>query len=238
MREPVWARLAAHRKLRRPLSVERIVSAAMALTDREGLAAITIRRLAAELDASPMALYRHLASKDDVFDLLVDAAYAEITLPEHGSGEWRRDLGHAARTMRAAVNRHPWLVARLAEGPCLGPHALAHQEFCLAALDGLGLDISAMMSIVGMLSGYAINAAQFESAEAELNRRSGGSEHERQVAAGPYIERVVLASGQYPMLARWVREGEYADPDQLFELGLACLMDGVEVRLLRRLSVP
>jgi hypothetical protein len=128
------------------------------------------------------------------------------------------------------------LVARLAEGPCLGPHALAYQEFCLAALDGLGLDISTMMSIVGMVTGYAINAAQFESAEADLNRPSGGSERERRAAAGPYIERAVLASGQYPILARWILEGEDADADELFELGLACVMDGVEVRLLRGIS--
>jgi AcrR family transcriptional regulator len=58
----------------------------MDLADREGLAAITVRRLAADLDASPMALYRYVDTKDDVLELLVDAAYAEMTLPQHPSG--------------------------------------------------------------------------------------------------------------------------------------------------------
>src|ERR1700716_1882023 len=92
----------------RPLSIDRIVAAAMALADREGLAAITIRRLAVDLDAAPMALYRYVDTKDDVLELLVDAAYADMTLPEHPSGAWRSDLRTAAHAVRATVKRHPW----------------------------------------------------------------------------------------------------------------------------------
>jgi hypothetical protein len=91
-----------------------------------------------------------------------------------------------------------------------------------------------MMAVVGMVSGYAINAAQFESGEADLERRSGRSEEERRAAAGPYVQEAVVSSGRYPLLARWTAEGQDANPDERFELGLACLMDGVEVRLTSR----
>lgn len=232
-REPIWLRLARSPRPQ-PLSIDRIVHAAMELADREGLEAITIRRLAAAVHASPMALYRYVASKDDVFELLVDAAYAEMVLPEHVRGQWRQDLRAAAIAIRATVNKHPWLPSLLAAGPSIGPHALLHSEFCLAALDGLGLDITTMMSIAGMVTGFSVSFAASESAETELNQRSGTSEEDRRAAAGPYIEREVLASGRFPFLARWVMEGLDSDSDELFDLGLDCVMDGIEARLMRR----
>src|SRR5215472_17170396 len=96
------------------LSLERIVAAAVQVADAEGLAAVSMSRVAAELGAAPMSLYRHVSAKDELLTLMLDAAYGPYPAqpqPEAGPEPgWRAGLSKWAWAMRAATQRHPWVL--------------------------------------------------------------------------------------------------------------------------------
>src|SRR5688500_7650003 len=92
---------------RPPLSAERILRAAIKLADRQGLAALSMRKLATTLKVEPMSLYHHVASKDELLDGMVDQVIGEITLPERG-GDWRSAMRARAVSALAVMSAHPW----------------------------------------------------------------------------------------------------------------------------------
>ncbi|MEU7407444.1 TetR/AcrR family transcriptional regulator C-terminal domain-containing protein, partial [Streptomyces sp. NPDC044948] len=107
-----------------PLDRERIVAAAVALADEGGLEAVSLRKVAARLNAGPMRLYGYISTKAELFDLMVDEVYAEI-LPEERPGDWREALHGLAHRTRQAALRHAWLADLLGGRPALGPNGLA-----------------------------------------------------------------------------------------------------------------
>src|SRR5262245_62033753 len=104
-------------------SREQITAAAITIADADGLDAISMRRLAREVDAGVMSLYRYFDSKDDLFELMSDAVQGETPVPDLPSGDWRADLTAIAQAQRAAVHRHPWLVS-LTGRPSFGPNTV------------------------------------------------------------------------------------------------------------------
>lgn len=211
-----------------PLDRERIVAAAVALADEAGLAAVSVRKVAARLDAGPMRLYGYISAKDELFDLMVDAVYAEI-LPEEPPRDWREALhGLAHRTRRAAL-RHHWLADLLGGRPALGPNSLAVGEAVLAALDGLA-DIDTVMRAVETVSAYSTGAIRREIADLRAEHATGLSQHEWQRARGPHVTRV-LATGRFPALARAVHDGRHVDAEESFATGLDWVLDAVAARL-------
>lgn len=201
--------------------------AAIELADSEGVAALSIRKLAARLGAGAMSLYWYVASKDDLIDLIVDAVYGEVALPAQPSGDWRRDLAEVARGSRGLMHRHPWLAALVGNRALLGPNALRRIDYSLATLDPLGLDISSMMGLLGTINAYVTGFVLNELGEAETRRRTGLTDQEFRLSAAPYVQEHVIASGRYPHLARYVLEGEDRDADAEFAFGLDCLLDGI-----------
>lgn len=211
-----------------PLDRERIVAAAVALADEGGLAAVSVRKVAARLDAGPMRLYGYISTKDELFDLMVDAVSAEI-LPEERPGDWREALhGLAHRTRRAAL-RHPWLADLLGGRPALGPNGLAVTESTLAALDGLA-DVDTVMRAVETVSAYVTGAIRREVADLRAERDTGLSKAEWQRARGPHVTRI-LATGRFPALAKAVHEGSHVDAEASFTTGLDWVLDAVAARL-------
>ncbi|MFD6187807.1 TetR/AcrR family transcriptional regulator [Streptomyces sp. NPDC060275] len=213
-----------------PLDRERIVDAAVALADEGGLAAVSVRKVAARLDAGPMRLYGFIATKDELFDLMVDAVYAEI-LPEERAGDWREALRVLAQRTRQAALRHPWLADLLGGRPALGPNGLAVAEETLAALDGLA-DVDTVMRAVETVSSYFTGAIRREIADLRAERTTGLSKPEWQRAHGPHLTRM-LATGRYPALARAVHDGTHVDAEESFATGLDWVLDAVAVRLAR-----
>ena len=122
---------------RRPLSRERLLRAAVALADREGIAALSMRRLAAELDYEVMSLYHHVANKGDVLDGMVELVAGEIDVPDPVT-PWREALRQSAVDMRAALVRHPWAVSMWSRSA--GPVRMRLMEAQLGALAGSGID--------------------------------------------------------------------------------------------------
>ncbi|MFD5651275.1 MULTISPECIES: TetR/AcrR family transcriptional regulator [unclassified Streptomyces] len=213
-----------------PLDRERIVAAAVALADEGGLTAVSVRKVAARLDAGPMRLYGFISTKDELFDLMVDAVYAEI-LPEERAGDWREALRVLAHRTRQAALRHPWLADLLGGRPALGPNGLAVAEATLAALDGLA-DVDTVMRAVETVSSYFTGAVRREIADLRAERATGLSKPEWQRAHGPHLTRM-LATGRFPALAKAVHDGTHVDAEESFATGLDWVLDAVAVRLTR-----
>ncbi|CAL9665583.1 TetR/AcrR family transcriptional regulator C-terminal domain-containing protein [Streptomyces sp. ICN988] len=211
-----------------PLDRERIVAAAVALADEGGLAAVSLRKVAARLDAGPMRLYGYISTKDELFDLMVDAVYAEI-LPGERAGDWREALRSLAHGTRRAALRHEWLADLLGGRPALGPNGLAVSEATLAALDGL-TDVDTVMRAVETVSAYFTGAIRREITDLRAERATGLSKSEWQRARGPHVTRM-LATGRFPALARAVHDGTHVEAEESFATGLEWVLDAVAAKL-------
>ncbi|SDJ90405.1 TetR/AcrR family transcriptional regulator [Streptomyces indicus] len=214
-----------------PLDREGIVSAALALADEGGLDAVSVRKVAARLDAGPMRLYRFISTKEELFDLMVDAVQAEILAEGEGdpAGDWRDVLSALAHRTRCAALRHPWLADLLGGRPALGPNGLAVAEATLASF-GERADIDTVMRAVETVSSYYIGAIRREIANLRAERTTGLSKEDRQRASGPYLTKV-LATGRYPALAKAVHDGAHVDAETAFATGLDWVLDGVSAKL-------
>ncbi len=207
------------------LSRERIVRAAIALADAHGLEAVSLRKLAATLDVGPMRLYGYIATKDELFDLMVDAVHAEIRPAGDG---WREVLRSLAHTTRQAVQQHEWLADLIGGRPHLGPHALARGDAVFAAMSRV--DVNLVMTMVDAVDAYVIGAVRREIAERRAERATGMDKRQWQAAFGPYLVRT-FATGRFPALATVVRDGVHLNANQTFRAGLDFLLDGIEASI-------
>jgi AcrR family transcriptional regulator len=233
----VWERPEpARRPAPSPLSRESIVRTAIALADADGLAAVSLRKVGAALDAGPMRLYGYVSTKQELLDLMVDAVYGEIAAPEP-DGDWRPALRVLAEQLRAAALRHEWFVELLGGRPHLGPNAMAYLEAGLGALDAAaaldGIDV--VMRAWAAVQAYTIGAVRAEVAERVVQRVTGLDEESWQATTAPYMARM-LATGRYPTLEKVVRDSTPEDPDAGFATGLDYVLDGIAARLAGRVS--
>ncbi|MTE16360.1 TetR family transcriptional regulator [Nocardia sp. CT2-14] len=208
-----------------PLSRERIVGAAIRLADADGLAAVSLRKVAAALDVGPMRLYGYIATKEELLDLMVDAVYAEIRPAGDG---WREVLRSLAETTRQAVHQHEWLADLIGGRPQLGPHALARGEAVVAAM--AGVDVDTVMPVVDAVNAYVIGAVRREITEQRAERATGMDQRQWQAAFGPYLERA-FATGRFPALSAVIHDGAHLDADQTFRMGLDFLLDGIHAHI-------
>ena len=228
----IWDRVERARRGPRPaLTHDLIARAAVEIADEHGLDAVSMRRLADRLGVATMALYRYVSGKSDVFELMIDAAYAEVPLPE--ATGWRAVAEAYARSARAVGLRHPWLTGLMSQVPVpFTPRLLALTEHALAAVDGLGLDVDTMMAVFGTVNAFTRGAVAAEVAERDAMRSHGyASRDDLRDSYLPQVRRVVQ-SGRYPTLVRYIVEGSNTDdPEWQFEFGLACVLDGIAARL-------
>ena len=222
------------------LSRDEIVRAAISVADAEGPDAVSMRRIAREVNAGTMSLYWHVASKEELLDLMIDTVQGEQQAPEP-SGDWRADLRMLARNARAALHRHRWMVDFIGGRPPVGPKALQNVERALGSLDGLGLDKATGMTIVLTVNTYVLGAVLREvqevNGERYLEQRFAEvTDQEREAIMHDFVARI-RATGRYPHMTALIEAG--IDPDAAesrdarFEFGLDCLLDGIEARLPR-----
>ncbi|MBE8518643.1 TetR/AcrR family transcriptional regulator [Amycolatopsis sp. H6(2020)] len=224
--ELVWAKERRSPRRQAP-SVEQIVRTAIAIADAEGLAAVSMRRVATDLGSGTASLYRYVASRDELLDLMID----EVKGAEHTelTGDWRADLTSVAHQVRATLLRHPWLGGAVPGRPALGTNSLRRHEAALAAAAPLSDDITFAAAAVDVVLAYVFGTVTQELAELQAQHRSGMTKEQWQASVGPYI-RDVIASGKYPQFTRRVVEGEEWSAEETFEFGLGCVLDGVAAR--------
>lgn len=218
-----------------PLSRERIVRAAIELADQDGLAAVSLRKVGAALDAGPMRLYGYLSTKEELLDLMVDAVYAEIVLPAPPADDWRATLRLLAQRIRQAVHRHEWFADLIGGRPQIGPNALAYLEAVLATLNGApGLDdIDTVMQAAHAVNAYIIGATRSEISELRAERATGLDERQWQLSLAPYL-RQMLDTGRFPTLEKAMLDATHPGADQTFDLGLDYVLDGIAARVSTR----
>jgi AcrR family transcriptional regulator len=229
--EPIWIRPVRKPQSQRPsLTRGQIVRAAMELANAEGLEALTMRRLAKKLGAGAMSLYWHIPNKDDLLDLMLDAAFGEVELPEEPSADWRADLRLFAHHMLSVLRRYTWLPSLISSRPLPSPNRVRYVERFLSELEGLGLDLTTIGGILNTVEAYVDGFAQHEAAPEEIRRRTGMTEADWRATFAAYLQEV-LSSGQYPTLARLIAGNAEISADATFEFGLECVLDGIATRI-------
>ncbi|MFH8679609.1 TetR/AcrR family transcriptional regulator C-terminal domain-containing protein [Streptomyces lydicus] len=215
------------------LNRDRVVSAAIKVADAEGLRGLSMRRVAAEFGMSSMALYRHVANKDELVLLMADAAFADVTLPDPAPDGWRERMEAGARLQWELYQRHPWLAQYLSlTRPQPMPRAMALVEWTMARVEGM--DPVTLIHMALTLLGFVLSTAAGLEDDLEAEQETGMDQDQWMAAMDPVFERI-LTSGSYPMY-----EGMAGTADDtvnlgtLFDFGLERLLDGMEVLVERR----
>ncbi|MGW1635481.1 GntR family transcriptional regulator [Streptomyces lavendulae] len=208
----------------------RIVRTAVEIADAEGLAALTMRRLGAELGVSAMSLYRHVRNKEQLVVLMADEVFGEEALPERPPPHWRSRLELSAAVQWRLYGRHPWLAGAMnLNRPLLVPNGIRHIDWALAALDGLGLDDDARMHAAVTLFGYVRGHAVDLEPESEAARSSGVSGEDWMRAQEARLAALV-DGGSFPAFAA-ARGRSALSPESLLGFGLEALLDGLAARI-------
>jgi AcrR family transcriptional regulator len=220
-----------HKGPKPALSLARIVDAAVRVADAEGLDAVSMGRVAAEASTAPMSLYRHVASKEELLTLMVDAAWGQAPDgPVPGEG-WRAGLSRWAWGLRAGARAHPWVIRIPLNGLPIMPNEVAWFENALACQAGTGLSEARKASVIMLLAGYVRNQATTE-ADIGAAIRASGLDPMQWMASYPRMLAELADPVRFPALARFIAAGVFeADdgPDDEFIFGLNRILDGVAV---------
>jgi AcrR family transcriptional regulator len=233
----LWGVAGAGRRGPKPSrSVDEVVAAAVALADAEGLAALSVRRVAEALRLSPMSLYTYVPSKAELVDLMLDRVAGEIPPPD--APGWRGRLEQLARGRWAMAQRHPWLMQVGMHRPPLGPHVLAAAEQGLKAIDGLGLTEAEMDQLTTVIGDYVRGAIRAALDAHEVERLSGMSDEQWWAVNQPLLQEMIDPA-RYPTIMRIgeaYKAGRIAPPDheRNFEFGLQRVLDGIAVFIEQR----
>ncbi|HEX7744294.1 MAG TPA: TetR/AcrR family transcriptional regulator [Micromonosporaceae bacterium] len=222
------------------LSLKRIVAAGIAVASAEGLPAVSMSRVAAEVGASTMALYRYVGAKDELLALMVDAAYGPPPQAEPPGGDWREGLSRWAWAELHGVLRHPWALRVPITGPPVTPNQIAWLEQGLRCLGSTKLAESEKLSTILLVSGYVLRWATLATDLGELPGTPGAE-------AGPEADGKPADDGT----AYWQALAKVMDPERFpavtavlkaelagegsddflaeFVFGLERVLDGIEV---------
>src|SRR6188472_718062 len=144
--------------VRTPLSRERVLEAAVALADRDGADGLSMRRLAAELGVVPMALYKHVANKDEMFDGMIDVVIGEID-PPHTDADWKTSIRERILSARRALLRHPWASRVMESRTAPTPTVMAYMDSMIGMFrdGGFSMDLThhAMHAMGSRLMGFS-----------------------------------------------------------------------------------
>lgn len=254
----VWGLQERPRRGPKPgLSLERIVRAAIELADTEGLAALSMSRLAEKLGFTTMSLYRYVTGKDELLMLMVDAAAGAPTPDPEGSGDeppdWRTALERFSRQQHQLLRKHPWVAEIPLVGPPITPSQIGWMEYGLRSMAGTGLDEGEKIAVLGMIALYVRNEAKLEydmararKAAEEAAAASGavtlqaGPGAYGQVGPASYGEllRRLIDPQRYPALMAVVESGVFEEQagysDEDFEFGLQRILDGIAALIASR----
>jgi len=219
----------SHKGPKPALSLAKIVDAAVQIADTEGLDAVSMGRVATALGAAPMSLYRHVASKEELRRLMVDAAWGDPPGPLAPGETWRDGLSRWAWAMRANARRHPWVVRIPISGLPILPREIAWFEEALACLAGTGLTEARKASVIMLVSGYVRNLAATE-ADIIAAVMASGQDYDEWMRSYPRMLGQLTDARRFPALAAFIEAGVFDqadDPDDEFIFGLDRILDGI-----------
>lgn len=220
------------------LDIDRIVEAAIAIADEEGLAPLSMRKVAERLGVATMSLYTYVPGKAELLDLMVDATVDPGD--EDVSGTWRERLERIAEESWARYHRHPWLLEITMVRPVLGPNVTARYEHELRAIDGIGLTDVEMDAVLNLIAGHVEGAARRALEAALAEQRTGVSDQEWWAERAPVLERL-MEPGAFPTAERvGTAAGEAHNaafaPEHSFRFGLQRILDGIQTLVEARAS--
>lgn len=208
---------------RKPLSRKRVLRAAMAHADKLGLSELSMRKLAEVLWVAPMALYRHIANKDDLIDAMIDVVFTEIELPA-GDADWRTAMRQRAISVRNALERHRWAIGLMESRLHPGPANLRHHDAVLGNLRASGFSVEMTAHAYSVLDSYIYG---FALTKMNLPFENGRGD------VPDIAERMLepFPANTYPNLIEFITDHamkpgyEYGDE---FAYGLDLILDGLE----------
>jgi AcrR family transcriptional regulator len=219
---------------REPLTREQIVGAAIRLADRDGLDALSMRRLGQELGAGATSLYWHVRNKDELLDLVLDEVIGEVVDEvraelgpdaELAPGEWRRALELVARATRRVLVRHRHVASVMGERPTFGPKALDAIEWLLGIMRRAGFDDRPAFLATNALVNWAASWAVFEVRD-PVGAKASDAEREAFLAEiAAFLGSLPVE--RYPNVVATIHLGFEISPDEQFEYGLGRLLDGI-----------
>ncbi|MEV0700838.1 TetR/AcrR family transcriptional regulator C-terminal domain-containing protein [Saccharopolyspora sp. NPDC050389] len=231
----LW-RLSTSSRLGRPaeLDVDRVVRAAVDLADRDGLDGVTLQKVAQPLGVTKMSLYRHVGSKDELFELMADHAAGPAPDLDANLG-WRDGVRQWASAIRARYAEHPWMTDVPTSGPPRGPNAISWMDALLRVLRDTGLDLGTQVGVLNVVSGQVRHAIVLARQLEEGRRGTGLSQAEVEQNYGRTLAALV-APNRFPDAARLFAADVFephseqlaeAPADQDFTFGLELILDGI-----------
>jgi AcrR family transcriptional regulator len=214
---------------RRPrLSRQDIAEAAVKIADAEGFDAVSMRRIATDLDVGTMTLYHYVRTKDELLTLVMDSIMGEVVVPPDQPlpDDWREAISVIARRSRDSFRAHPWILD-IRDDPGLGPNSVLHFDQCVQALESLNADLGTKFDVITAVDEYVFGYC--------LHERNDFRDDD----AGRHIVSYILdlvASGGYPAIAQlieaegtaglWAKLTAHANDPTRFDRNLARLLAG------------
>ena len=207
---------------REPLTRERVLQAALRLADRGGIDSLSMRKLGQELGVEAMALYYHLANKDQVLDGIVDLVFSEIEVPVAGA-DWKTAMRQRAISVHDVLARHRWAIGMMESRSNPGPANLRHHDAVIGCLRAAGFDMAMVAHAYSLLDAYIYGFA--------LTKMNLPFDTTTDIAEMAETMLEPFPTGEYPNLAAFITEHamqpgyDFADE---FEYGLDVVLDGLE----------
>ena len=207
------------------LNRERVLEAGVALADREGIEALSMRRLGQEVGVEAMSLYNHVRNKDELLNGMVDIVFSEIDLPAAGE-DWPTAMRRRAISARHALKRHPWAIGLMESRAQPGPATLRHHDSVLRnlRLGGMSIEMAAhAYSILdSYIYGFTLNeqSLPFDSSPAKVAEVAGNIMREMPAGEYPYLTEMAVEHAMKPGY-------DYGDE---FEFGLKMIIDGLQTQ--------
>ncbi|HEY3507106.1 MAG TPA: TetR/AcrR family transcriptional regulator C-terminal domain-containing protein [Actinocatenispora sp.] len=226
----LWGQRAQPRRGPKPvLTPERVATAAIGIADAEGLAAVSMQRVAAEFDFTAMSLYRYVPARADLLDLMTDLALGEAPALDTSAG-WRPALTEWTRHVYAAFRRHPWILETTVRVRPTGPRELSWMERPVAALADTGLTGPEQVDAAVLLLSHVRSQIQYAPVDAATRTP--------EVAAG-LATALHEHADEYPALVRAAGDGAFGPGDDGgFDFGLRCVLDGIAAVVASRRAGP
>lgn len=205
-----------------PLNRERVVQAAVALADEDGIESLTMRKLAGAVGVKPMSLYNHIGNKDDLLDGMIDVVFSEIELPSPADG-WKTAMRQRGLSIRAVLSRHRWAIGLMESRTSPGPATLRHHDAVIGCLRNAGFSVELTAHAYSVLDAYIYGFA--------LQERALPFDNPEQTSKRAQAIMAQFLADDYPHLAELTKEYVLQpgyDYGNEYEVGLDLILDSLE----------